>query len=88
MSIHSSQKTEANQAADYKSKELKKDILKEVDQKMTALETRLTHRMNEDCQTAVIHMQQISDLVTTIKDGRQKMWGAIKRIIRDLQELI
>ena len=56
MSIRSSQKTEAYQAADYRSKELKTEILKEVDQKIIALETWLTHQMNEDRQTAAIHL--------------------------------
>ena len=48
MLIRSSQKTKTYQAANYKSKELKNEILKEVDQQVTTLETRLTHRMNED----------------------------------------
>ena len=36
---------------DYKSQELKTEILSEVNQRLTALEMRLTHRMNEDRQT-------------------------------------
>ena len=51
MTIHSTLKKEAYLAADYKSQELKTDISSEVNQKMTALETRLVHRMNEDRQT-------------------------------------
>ena len=55
---------------------------------MTTLETQLTHRMNENCQTTAIHLPEISDLVTTVKDSQQKMWRAIKGINNDLQELI
>ena len=64
--IRSAQKTEAYLAVDYRSKELKKDILNEMDQKMTALETRLTHQMNEDQQTIAIHLQEINELVMTV----------------------
>ena len=88
MSIRSSQKMEAYQVADYRSKELKKEILKEVDQKMTTLETPVTHWMDEDYQAAAIQLQEISGLVMIVKAGQQKMWGAIERISRDLQELI
>ena len=48
ISIRSTQKTEAYLVVDHKSKELKKHILKEVDQKMIALETRFTHQMNKN----------------------------------------
>ena len=33
-------------------------------------------------------MQEINELVTTVRDGQQKMWGAIERTSKDLQELI
>ena len=46
--IRSNLKTEAYLAVDYRSIELKTDILTEVDRKVIALETRLMHRMNED----------------------------------------
>ena len=39
---------------EYRAKELKTEILAEVDQKMTALETGLMHRMNEDRQTTQV----------------------------------
>ena len=85
MSIRSSQKTKAYQEVDYQSNELKNEILKEVDQKITALETRSTHQMNEDCWTTAIHLQEISDLVTTVKDGEQKcreLWRGSVEISR------
>ena len=51
---------------------------------MTALETRLMHHINEDRQTTATHLQEINDLVMAVRDGQQKMWGAIKRISKDL----
>ena len=84
MSIRSTLKKEAYLAVEYKAKELKTEILTEVDQKMTALETRLMHRMNEDRQTTAIRLQEINDLVAAVRDGQQKMWGAIERISKDL----
>ena len=51
MTIRSILKTEAYLAVDYKSQELKTQILSKVNQRLTALETRLTHQMNEDRQT-------------------------------------
>ena len=55
---------------------------------MIALETRLMHSMNEDHQTTAIRLQEINDLVVVARDGQQKVWGAIKRISKDLQEMI
>ena len=49
MSLRSTLKKEAYLAVAYRSDELKTEILAEVDQKMTTLETRLMHHMNEDC---------------------------------------
>ena len=88
MSIRSILKMEAYLAVKYKAKELKTEILTEVDRKMIALQTRLTHCMNEDCQTIAIRLWAINDVVATFRDGQQKMWGAIERINKDLQELI
>ena len=51
MTIRSTLKKEAYLAADYKSQQLKTEILGEVNQRLTALETHLMHRMNEDRQT-------------------------------------
>ena len=48
MSIRSTLKKEAYVVVEYRAKELKTEILAEVDPKMTALETCLMHRMNED----------------------------------------
>ena len=48
LKIHSTLKTEAYLVADYKTQELKTEILREVNQRLTALETRLMYRMNED----------------------------------------
>ena len=48
MSIRSTLKKEACLAVEYRAKELKTEILVEVDEKTMALETRLMHRMNED----------------------------------------
>ena len=56
MTIRSTLKKEAYLAADYKIQELKTDILSEVNKKMTALEMRLVHRMNEDRQTMAIRL--------------------------------
>ena len=56
MTIRSTLKKEAYLVADYRIQELKTDILSEVNQKMTALETRLVHRMNEDRQTMARHL--------------------------------
>ena len=33
---------------------------------MIALETHLTHHMNEDCQTRAIRQQEINDLVAVV----------------------
>ena len=33
-------------------------------------------------------LKEMNDLVAAIRDGQQKTWGAIKRISKDLQELI
>ena len=49
ISIRSTLKKEAYLAMAYRNDELKTEILVEEDQKMTALETRLLHCMNEDC---------------------------------------
>ena len=73
---------------DYINTRLKTEMLTEVDQKMIALETRLMHRMNEDRQTTATRLQEINNLVAAVRDGQQKMWGAIERISKDLQELI
>ena len=51
MTIRSTLKTEPYLAADYKSQELKTEILSEVNQRLMALETQLTHQMNEDRRT-------------------------------------
>ena len=84
MSIRSPLKKETYLVVAYKSDELKTEILTEVDQKMTALETRLMHRMNKDRQTMANRLQEINDLVVAVRDGQQKMWGAIERISKDL----
>ena len=81
-------KTEAHQAADYRSAELEKKILREVDQKVMALETRLIQWMNEGQQATAIRLQEIKDFVMTVRDGQQKMEGAIEQISKDLWELI
>ena len=44
--------------------------------------------INEIRQTMAIRLQEINDLVTTVRDGQHKMWGAIERISKDLQELV
>ena len=36
----------------------------------------------------VTRPQEINDLVAAVRDGQQKMWGAIERISKYLQELI
>ena len=66
MTIHSTLKTEAYLAADYKSQQLKTKIMGEVNQRLTALETRLMHQMNEDRQTMAHHLQEINDLVAAV----------------------
>ena len=54
MTIRSTLKTEAYLAMDYKSHELKTEILSEVNQRLAAVETWLTHQMNENRQTMAI----------------------------------
>ena len=88
MAIRSTLKTEAYLATDYKSQELKAEILSEVNQRLTALETRLTHQMSAGRQTMAIRLKEINDLVAVVRDGQQKTWGAIERISKDLQDLI
>ena len=51
MAVRSTLKTEAYLVADYKSQQLKTEIMGEVNQRLTALETHLAHQMNEDLQT-------------------------------------
>ena len=72
MTTRSTLKKEAYLAADYKIQKLKTDILSEVNQKMTALEPCLVHQMNEDRQTMATRLQEINDLVATVRDGQQK----------------
>ena len=48
MTVRSTLKTEAYLAVDYKSQQLKTKIMGEVNQRLTTLEMRLTHQMNED----------------------------------------
>ena len=45
-------------------------------------------QMNKNCRVVAICLQDINELVTTVQDGQQKMWAAIERISKDLQELI
>ena len=73
MSIRSTLKKKAHLVVEDKAKELKTEILTEVDQKMTTLETHLMHRMNKDRQTT-IRLQEINDLVAAVREGQQKMW--------------
>ena len=56
MSIRSILKKEAYLAMTHRSDELKTEILAEVARKITALETRLMHHMNEDHQTTAIRL--------------------------------
>ena len=88
MTVRSTLKTEAYRAVGYKSQELKTEILSEVNQRLTALETCLMHQMNEDRQTMANRLKEINDLVAAVREGQQKTWGAIERISKDLQELI
>ena len=66
MLIRSTLKKEAYLVVEYRAKELKTKILAEVDQKVTALETRLMYRMNEDRQTMATGLQEINDLVAAV----------------------
>ena len=66
MTVRSTLKTEAYLVADYKSQELKTEILSEVNQILTALEMRLMRRMNEDRQNMGIRLQEINDLVAAV----------------------
>ena len=72
MTMRSILKTEAYLAADYKSQQLKAEIMGEVNQRLTVLETRLMHQMNEDRQTMVNCLQEINDLVVAVREGQQK----------------
>ena len=84
MTVRSTLKTEAYLAVDYKSQQLKTEIMGEVNQRLTALETRLTHQRNDDCQTMANRLQEINDLVVAVREGQQKTWEAIERISKDL----
>ena len=66
MTIRFTLKTKAYLTVDYKSQELKTEILSEVNQRLAALETRLTHQMNEDRQTMAISLKEINDLVAAV----------------------
>ena len=88
MIVRSTLKIEAYLAMDYKSQELKTEVLSEVNRRLMALERRLTHQMNEDRQTMANSLQEINDLVAAVQEGQQKTWGAIERISKHLQELI
>ena len=66
MTVHSTLKIEAYLAVDYKSQQLKTEIMGEVNQRLTALEMRLTHQMNEDRQTMTNRLQDINDLVAAV----------------------
>ena len=88
MTVRSTLKIEAYLAMDYKSQELKTEVLSEVNRRLTALETWLTHELNEDRQTMANRLKEINDLVAAVREGKQKTWGAIERISKDLQELI
>ena len=69
MTVRSTLKTKAYLAADYKSQELKTEILSEVIQRLVALEMCLTHQMNEDRQTMAARLQEINDLVAAVREG-------------------
>ena len=84
MTVRSTLKTEAYLAVDYKSQQLKAEILSKVNQRLMALETHLMHQMNEDRQTMANRLQEINDLVAAVRDSQQKTWGAIERISKDL----
>ena len=88
MTVRSTLKTETYLAADYKSQQLKTEIIGEVNQRLMALETCLTHQMNEDRQSMANRLQEINDMVVAVWEGQQKTWGAIERINKDLSELI
>ena len=66
MSIRCPQKKEGYLAVEYKSKELKTEILAEMDHKITALATQLPQQMNENHQIIAIHLREINDLVVTV----------------------
>ena len=84
MSIRSTLKKEVYLVVAYRSDEVKTKILAKVGRKMTALETRLIHRMNKDRQATTTRLLEINYLVVAVRDGQQKMWGAIERISKDL----
>ena len=66
MTVRSTLKTEAYMAADYQSQQLKTEIMGEVNQRLTALETRLTHQTNEDRQSMANRLMEINDLVAAV----------------------
>ena len=88
-SIRSRQKEEAEAAVGHGISELKTQILQEIDKEITALETKLMVKMNEDHQTTATRLQEIKDSVAAkIQESQQRMWGTIERISNDLQELV
>ena len=87
-SIRFGQKEEAEAAVGHGISELKTQILQEIDKEITALETKLMVKMNEDRQTTATRLQEIKDSVEAVQESQQRMWGTIERISSDLQELV
>ena len=81
-SIRSNLKTKAYLIVGYKNTELKTEILVEVDRNMIALETCLMHSMNKGRQATATRLQEINDLVAVVRDGQQKMWGALRGLVK------
>ena len=67
---------------------LKSEILREVDKDIEVLETRLMVKMNEAHQTMATRLQEIKDSVMVVGDSQWKMWRVIKRMSKELQELV
>ena len=71
-SVRSGQKEEAELGVEYEIFGLKTIILREVDQEITMLETRLEVKMNEAHQTTATRLQEIKDSVAAVHACRKK----------------
>ena len=83
-SIRSGQKEEVKTALGHRISELKMQILQDVNKKMTALETILMVKINEDHQTTASHLQKIKESMAAVQESQKKMWGTIEMISSDL----
>ena len=73
--VCSDQKEEADLAVGYAIFGLKTEIMRELDQEVTMLETRLEAEMNEACQATATLLQEIKYLVVAVRKRKKKYGG-------------